>query len=214
LVEEDGTTLSVREEVPDRLPSFCPERHINQGGTFCLGFPAVDQLEVTDTETALRWLEIVWKFLKLQERAARLRRWPDDKVWAHGNAAQHQRIAQHAAAALSKDFSLKLESQRLRVERFGAKSERGPTIRAYVDGHHLFSVWERTGIAVRLKQRCFCGTSGKRTPKRLRACADHAKQASQLAVALHKWTQAEASFWKSFEGQPCCGSCNQCPFQR
>jgi hypothetical protein len=72
-----GTAASAREAVPIHLPSFCPDRHINHNGSFCLFWRAVDDIEITGPGAARVWLETLVRFLQLQLRAARLRRWPD-----------------------------------------------------------------------------------------------------------------------------------------
>ncbi|WP_350353778.1 E2 domain-associated cysteine-rich protein [Pseudomonas aeruginosa] len=75
----------------------------------------------------------------------------------------------------------------------------------------LFSVWEKSRRVINQKRRCFCGLYGRRRPKRIRRCHDHAKQATELAFALRDWEEAERQYWDSMHGKPCCGSCDSCP---
>lgn len=211
VVEATGNEISAREETPDKLPGFCPERHINYDGTFCLYFPGVETMDVVDHESATAWWETLWKFLKLQVRAAALRRWPNGDAWAHGAAALHQKRAQEAAFALKGTFAQALVESRLKVEHRGARrGPAGPTLRLFKDDVHLYSVWENSGKVVNLKQRCFCGTGGRR-PKKIRSCEDHAKQAAALVLALRDWEREDECFWTRFKGRPCCGSCDRCP---
>ena len=63
------------------LPNFCPNRHINMGGYFCLGLK-VDSLEISD------WISVVKKYLRAQEYVSKHKRWPKNvEEWSHGNAA-------------------------------------------------------------------------------------------------------------------------------
>lgn len=63
------------------------------------------RLDVVDEASAVAWLETVYKYLKLQERARVNGNGQTIQEWAHGDAAHHQYRAQVAAAALSKHFA-------------------------------------------------------------------------------------------------------------
>ena len=91
----DARTVAVmaKEEMPDRLPAFCLERHINPDGNFCMNWQGADPLYVTDVPAAQRWWDTLLGYLRLQERAAKLGRWPNREAWAHGDAAEHQHTA-------------------------------------------------------------------------------------------------------------------------
>lgn len=211
-LEQSGSQVSVREDTPTNLPSFCPERHINPGGTFCLFFPGTTQLDVVDETTATVWLETVYKFLKLQERARVKRAWPNNEQWAHGGAAQYQARAQFSASALGSRFSTALTDGLLSIKERQSRSKRN-IIELRLDGSLIYSVWDVTQKVLKQKQRCFCGESGLRIPKRLRRCAEHEKHASALAIALRDWQREEASFKKLIAGMVCCGTCNSCPLR-
>jgi len=49
-----GNEIKVR-ETAGRLPRFCPPRHINDDGTFCLGWPPMKMDHITDMVAAARW---------------------------------------------------------------------------------------------------------------------------------------------------------------
>lgn len=212
LLRQNGEWVSAQEESPHHLPSFCPERHINYDGTFCLYYPAANRLTVTDESSAVAWLETVYKYLKLQERARMLRKWPNSDAWAHGGAANHQLRALTAAAALKGDIAAALAENELQLKRRQSKGRGILEIR--LRGAHFYSVWESHKRVINQKQRCFCGTSGPRRPKKLRRCGLHARQASELALALRDWQDEERRYWKSMQNQTCCGTCDSCPLPR
>ncbi|MGI0738023.1 E2 domain-associated cysteine-rich protein [Pseudomonas aeruginosa] len=48
----------------------------------------------------------------------------------------------------------------------------------------------------------------------LRRCIDHARQASELALAMRDWEDEEKCYWDSMQGLTCCGTCDSCPLPR
>lgn len=195
-LNQSGGRVSVREETPKNLPTFCPERHINPDGTFCLYFPGATQLDVVDEATATVWLEAVYKYLKLQERARTKRAWPNSEHWAHGSAAQHQAKAQAAASALGPRFFEALADGLLSIKERRTRNKRR-ILDLWFGSSLLYSVWEATQKVLRQKQRCFCDSHDlKKTPKRLRRCGEHAKHASALVISLRDWKMEEAAFKK------------------
>lgn len=210
LVQHD-MRLTVREEAPYHLPPFCPERHINPGGTFCLYFDQAADLRVLDEPSAHAWMETVYRYLMLQERVRLRRQWPNKDTWAHGEAAYHQLQAQTVAAKLGKAFAAALadDSMQLRAR----TSNRRQILEVWVGETHMYSVWVQEQRVMRLKQRCFCGKSGARFPRRLRRCGDHAEQATKLTFAFYNWKKAEEAYWQAMRDHQCCGTCDHCPLQ-
>lgn len=201
--------VSVREEVSEHLPAFCPERHINSDGTFCLSYSPVQSLKIEDEGTARAWLETVYKFLKLQERARLQRKWPNDKAWAHGGAAHHQLRAQTAASVLGDKIASAQTSHQLSVRRRYSKGR--AVLELIHHGDCLYRVWEATKKIANQRRSCFCGSSGQRRPKALRKCADHGVQAAELVLALYEWDREEKHYWDSMLGKVCCQTCDACP---
>ena len=212
LLQQNGEQLSVREETPVHLPAFCPERHINFGGTFCLYFQEASTLTVTDSTSAVIWLETLYKYLKLQERARVQRKWPNADAWAHGGAAHHQLRALKAASALNRNIAAAVAGNQVHLTR--RRSNDRPILEIWIHGVHAYSVWEKYKRVINQTKRCFCGTSGLRRPKRLRRCIDHARQASELALAMRDWEAEEKCYWDSMQGLTCCGTCDSCPLPR
>lgn len=208
-LRQAGDWIEARENTPHHLPEFCPERHINSDGTFCLFYADANPLPVSDEHSARDWFETIYKFLKLQERSRILRRWPNDSAWAHGDAARHQLRAQRAANELNGEIGNALAVNQLKLKR---RTSKGRPILDVINGIKiLYSVWEKPQRVINLKKRCFCGSYGLRLPKRIRRCHDHAKQAIELAFALRDWEEAERRYWDAMRGKSCCGSCDTCP---
>jgi hypothetical protein len=202
-IEADRPEPKVREETPEHVPTFCPNRHINVGGYFCLSFPSEDPLPVLDADSAGAWWARLLKFLNLQETASALRRWPTTREWAHGDAARHQCRAELCATALGPRFAEALDRRRLTAKRSNA------AFLQVRDGKtRLYSVWSKEQRLATLRQACLCG-SGLPTV----ACGDHAKQAAELPFALLAWGKAEAEFWDYARTQTCCGTLRDCPLR-
>lgn len=81
-----------------KLPSFCPERHINYGGAFCIGFNIGKN--INNTDDAKYWWESLHKHLKIQCVAAKTGVWPNQHSLSHGNAAIYQIKAERIATEL------------------------------------------------------------------------------------------------------------------
>jgi len=209
-MQESGVMVGARERVPSRLPAFCPERHINSDSSFCLGWEKVDPLGVNNEGDAWNWWARLVKFLRLQERAARRRRWPDSPAWAHGAAAAEQLRAERAAARLGEPFVDDLTRNRLTIARHGSSSN-GPALRVYRNRVWIFSVWESAKRPVNLRRRCVCKKGEERPPTVLRNCGTHSQDAVELAFSLRDREREEAKFWKALDGRTCCGTMDGCP---
>ncbi|MFL0413643.1 E2 domain-containing protein [Sphingomonas sp. 179-A 2A2 NHS] len=207
----EGASAVAREITPSLLPAFCPERHINRNGSFCLYWRAVDDIVIDRADAARAWWETLVRFLQLQSRAARLRRWPDGRGRAHGApAALHQLRAELAAGRLGDPFPSDLADRRLTLVVSGGGAN-GPAVRVMRDGRRLYSVWIGSGRVVNLRDPCVCSAGAHRRPAVLRSCGDHANAAAVLALELHRMGEQESLFWKGFAGSPCCGSVDGCP---
>lgn len=194
---------SVREQTPRHLPTFCPNRHINAGGAFCMDFPDVDALRVEDASSAAEWWARLWKFLSLQVTAATLRRWPNKHQWAHGSAAHHQHRSELCARALGPEIAGALAVDRLQAVRCPSRPN---FVTLLCGGKRVYSVWRKPVRVTTLRQACPCGSG-----LTLRRCSDHALRAAELVDQLQAWQRAEDAFWKAAAGRRCCGTLDQCP---
>lgn len=199
--------VSARERAPLLLPAFCPDRHINKDGSFCLTWQRGARLRVRNADEAQMWWGTLLQFLRKQEIAAQRKRWPG-KAWAHGVAAQHQHNAEECAAALGPAFERALSEGRLHVR---PKAAASGTFLMLFDGERwLFAVWEKFKRVATLKQPCVCGNRSVQ----LRACGDHARRAADLVFELLAWRRTEKAFWRDYGGAKCCGTMDDCPLRK
>lgn len=211
---QKGDDVFAKEKTPFRLPAFCPERHINSDGSFCLYWQEHDAMGIADAAAAHRWWQTLREFLLLQERVAKLGRWPGEG-WAHGAAAHHQNQAETAAAALGQAMLEALQEGRLLVKG-GPKVSRpnGPTLRVYLDGVHIYTVWRKIECVTNKRRPCICARGKMSCRNKFRSCGDHALQAARFATSMLEWKEAEDAFWKVFADATCCGTCDDCPLRK
>ena len=205
-IDAQSTVPKVREQTPDRLPGFCPDRHINSDGTFCMGWQAADPLNVIDASTAGVWWARLLRFLNLQEAARKLRRWPGSREWAHGDAAIPQYRAEVCAKALGSNFEQALAAMNLTTVR---RRGRAGFAALMIGKRRLYSVWIGAQRVATLRQACFCGSG-----RPLCSCGDHADRAAELVFAIEARERAEKEFWQLAKGRPCCGTLATCPLRQ
>lgn len=206
-LKASGATATVKEVTASNLPGFCPERHINLGGAFCLSWQPIDSLDIRDAADAEAWFEVLVRFLQMQVRAARQRRWPGRTARAHGDAAVHQHRAEAAAARLGDRFDAAIRDGRLTAVA-GGSGGNGRAVRVMRDGLREYAVWMRSRRPVNLRRPCICDKAGRRIV--IRDCEDHAALASQLAIELYAMLDEDARFWRIVEDEPCCGTMDGC----
>jgi len=104
-----ASTVSVNEIGSDKkLPTACPCRHLNDDGSFCLGFNGGIKI---DSQSANDWWEHLSQFLQFQEVAEKSKIWPPyidkyGKVFpelSHGVAAEYQLKAEKYSKKLGFD---------------------------------------------------------------------------------------------------------------
>lgn len=201
--------VSAKETAPFHLPAFCPERHINFDASFCMSWKGAESLDVIDQGSARHWWETLIQFLRLQERAHRLRRWPSPKQWAHGDGAKYQQRALVATEQFGADFSKDVEQGRIRV--FYRRIGGYPVLRVFRGNVWAYSVRLDLRRVINLRRRCLCPRGGERRPRVLRSCGAHAKAAADLAIAIYEQEKAEKAFWEAVRGKPCCRTMKYCP---
>ncbi len=212
IASSSEATVKAKEKSPVRLPSFCPERHINSDGSFCLYWEGDGRLEVTDEPSAIVWWETLYQFLRHQERAAKLRHWPTAEGRAHGDAARFQKRAIAAAESLGSEFLEALLLGRLQVRAWPKlRKNHDSTLRLYKDGQHVYSIWSNRAQVLNWKQRCFCQRKNGKRALPLKSCGAHAADAANLVQAIHEWEKSESNFWNQVDGKQCCRTCDHCP---
>jgi len=191
-----------------QLPQCCPDRHINPGGTFCLGWKDDSPSEVRDEAAARRWWSAVVRFLSRQINASYRRKWAGQEYdRAHGDAAVHQAAAEAAAEKLGPNFS-----GRARRGDFTVRLDehlRGPRIELWGDGRRLARITKRGGSLVGGHTYCPCDPSGKIEISR---CQDHAEHLESYISSYYRWCISEEKFMQDLanHGIPCCGTLDSC----
>ena len=194
-----------------RLPGFCPERHINDNATLCLFWTGGDDaVDVTDEASALAWFSALVGNLQRQWVAERRRRWAGP-ARRHGEAARHEARAETAAAAFGGAMLGDLRSGLLVLApaNFDALKTDTP-VRLIRDGQRIFSKRVGHEDVANLRQRCPCQTSAH--PTTLRSCSNHAQAAATLVDALTAAELAERQFIADARRRhSCCGTMENCP---
>ena len=211
--------VEVSEYTPNHLPAFCPERHINYDGTFCLYWEGDINLNVTDIGKATLWWQTLIGFLLKQERANKKRQWPDRNVWAHGSAAKFQQQAQLAIEKIGNNLKDDVLNDYIYVNYNESRKGNGSYYQVFKNNILWYVVWERFQRVVGLRQRCLCNPPNKIRQKRykvsLRNCTGrtHHQQFAKFAIAFYHWKNEEEKFLMCFKGKTCCGTLNQCPLK-
>jgi hypothetical protein len=208
VVSADGPHLSAHEESTSRcLPEFCPERHIVDDGFFCMYWSGELTFTVTDSDSAARWLNLLLNFLRLQRRAAKRRRWPNQETWAHGRAAVHQQRAELTADKLGPELRIAVDAREL-----STSSEAGGALRVLQGNQPLFSVWRSPNRRDRCGHRLACAAEFGAHKRKITHGA-RAELLEELALALLQWEADENKFWLHHQGRVCCGTIDNCPLR-
>lgn len=183
--------IAIRECRAELLPAFCPERHINENNSFCLGYQAGCQ--IIDLDRAREWWEKLCLFLLCQDTAANTGYWPDYAALSHGAAGGFQMMGEAVAVHLGMLNDVKSAMQGI--------------------GWIADSVWQVTDDGNRLlngRMPCLCGRAGRGgRPKLRKECRDEGDLC--LVVLEAQRRDAEEDFWQSKKGKPCCGTMFNCP---
>jgi hypothetical protein len=204
-----GTEVLVKEALPNKLPSFCPQLHINSDNTFCLGWKEDTNLNIIDEETAQTWWLQLHKFLRLQERARLKKVWPTQQ-WAHGRAVYHQNKAEQIALLLGSDFVQDLDKNFFHTKLLKRKSKYAPLIALYRQENLIYIVSKSGKRVMNKKQACVCQKGDIKRHRRLKSCSNHAVLAAEFALAIYEWKKEEEKFWEAFKGHKCCGLMDGC----
>jgi len=193
-ISGDAGTISVRETEPLVIPSFCPERHVNEDLSCCLGFGVED---VAARDEAVVWWELLRNYILLQRTASRTRRWPKGKEIAHGGAGKHHVRARQIAEQLC------IRDEYDDAVAGGRHWCNDSSLRIAPGGRSLCNG----------RLRCPMGCPGRRGRPRLRRECLHREHVAQL-VRLERLRQKAAQEFLSAirrKGHRCCGALVDCP---
>ena len=185
--------LWVREREPRRWPSCCPERHIEAGGTFCLGIG--DPIRPSTPGQARTWWSWLQQYIVRQRCADNTGIWPSVRTLHHGDAHKHQLRLEE----LSKGTPF--EADVMNAIEHGTGWLAGP----------LPKPRSRTK-ALRLGGWCPKGCREQNRPISHRRCS-HRRLVAELVEEELLRRAEESSFWSSYVGVPCCGTMRRCPLK-
>lgn len=188
-----GLDVDVSEQIPGTIfPAACPERHINQGGTFCLGLNAGNN--ITDNDSATVWWGLLHRYLELQRVAARTRTWPPRQALAHGAAGYHHNTALREAQNLGvvETYYEVLEGER----RWISELKLRPNSLLLING----------------RAPCPVGCLYKSGHPRLRRDCQRKEAVGRLIQAEADRRKLETEFIESWRsaGPACCGQMERC----
>ncbi|RTM14419.1 MAG: hypothetical protein E6R08_02440 [Nevskiaceae bacterium] len=174
------------------LPTSCPDRHINDDGSFCLGLRAGEGITL---ETAVAWWKKLHNFLLCQETATESGWWPAGAQISHGEAGEIELRAEAVSASLGL-----LQAYREAVEFDTGLIAAG-----------LSKINRSNGLLRNGRSVCLCGRKDKRgNPLLRRECHSFG-----CPIVLEFERRAAADrFWRSMQGRPCCRTMRDCPLRR
>ncbi len=206
-VVQDGESLKVR-EINNQFPDFCPNRHINRNGYFCLGLDE-DLKELSIDE----WFVIVKDFLKAQLIVEKRRSWPKAfKEWSHGHAAIYQRKVEEILGGLNIS-SLGMSIDKLSiVEKESKAFPKESFFHLYHESDLILTSFEDR--VHNKRQSCICEKYGIRMHKTMGQCPNNcAKKLFDIAFFERKRILEEEKLWKVIKGHDdikCCNTLNNC----
>jgi hypothetical protein len=191
----DEGKLQAREQPAQRWPEFCPHRHINEGGFFCLGLSDVPV--VSSGDDAVRWWRILAAHLQMQFVADFTKTWPKDMEWDHGEAGATQAIMERIAVqnGLLNDVQ---------------------TAHRYGQGWLSVELPRLTKAGDRLvngRAPCPRGCQRRKHPILRRSC-EKRDIIYQLVKLERRKRDQSAAFWAVVKDKPCCGQMANCPLQK
>jgi hypothetical protein len=187
-------------EAPDArlLPTFCPQRHINSGGLFCVGLRAGKG--ISDSASARQWWSQLASFLACQDTAHETRHWPQYAQLSHGEDAAE---AELEAETLAAELGLREEFRRAVCLDTGI-------IACFARRVDVNTLRLRNGRA-----RCVCGRRHRDGYPKLRRDCWKAKYPC-LPILEYQRRREVNRFWKGFRNaaQLCCGTMVGCGLDR
>ncbi|MFV5585377.1 E2 domain-associated cysteine-rich protein [Acinetobacter oleivorans] len=198
--------LKIR-ETDNRLPSFCPNRHINSDNSFCLGTDE-DLMNITVKD----FYQKITSFLKAQLQVEKFKCWPFDySEWAHGDGAIYQKKVEENLMKIDlKSIGISLNKLNL-VEKKNKSFPDQKYLQLFHGSNLLVTYVD--GIPHNKRNSCICTKYGKRKHITLKNCKRQcAKILYNIASNELKRIDAEAKFWERCKAlnSKCCQTMSEC----
>lgn len=179
------------------LPSFCPQRHMNPDGSFCLGFNAGKT--IVDADRATSWWKKLEVFLTCQDTAHESRSWPPKIEISHGSAGETEIKAENVA----EELGLLTDYQSAVRDDEGLIAESVRRIR------------KSTGRLPNGRAPCVCNRRYKTGELYLRRACWAAAWPCLVNLEAQR-RREERTFWKTLkeQKQACCRTMDDCPLKQ
>lgn len=194
-----GRSPHVGEETPGTaLPTCCPERHLQEDRTFCVG---LRRLEVDGVDAAGRWWEQLRQWIRCQGVAERTGVWPPTQALDHGEAGVHHERALELARSIG------LEDE------YAAAWLGEPS---WITDPNLRIV-DRRGDPINGRAPCprGCRRRASRNAPILRRNCDRRREIARLVWTERLRRKALDEYWRHVRasGTKCCGTMLTCPLR-
>lgn len=194
---EDGQVKVSESPIGSLLPEACPERHINYGGSFCVGLNIGSQ--ISGSNSAEKWWRHLGTYLACQDYACAVGRWPPGKGLSHGNAA----IFQLRAEKFATELAIKQAYLDAVEHGVGSLAMALPEISKTVPKFY------------KMDASCPLGCKRKDGSKLTRSDCNHLELVYGLVKNERLRRKADADFVSLFKafGFKCCETMKHCPFR-
>nr|WP_312324418.1 E2 domain-associated cysteine-rich protein [Acinetobacter oleivorans] len=194
----------------ERYPHLCPNRHINNGGFFCLGlYEDLKNLPIN------KWVRTVQYFLEAQYKCELNGVWPIDdfKQWAHGDGAKYQKIVEQYYVQFKSNM-LGLTLEQLKVVELNNGNKKIYHVYA---NDELILVGNEDKV-LNKRYTCICDDHGLKKHISIGKCPRNcAKVIFMVAINDFLLNKAEQEFWDSFRKDCkviCCNTMKRCEFRQ
>lgn len=212
---DDGTSQIIKLEVHSknhklhvkaadhRFPNFCPNRHINYEGFFCLGLDSdIENLSIN------QWLKLLKDFLATQYECEISKEW-STKQWAHGDGAIYQRkVEEFYQKFITNPLGIKLSD--LDVNEITTKGK--VLYHLYLKGN-LILIGDENKV-LNKRYTCICDSCGLKKHRTIGKCSLKCAQVLYI-VAINDFfrLRAEKEFWQNWTKSgkvKCCNTMKNC----
>jgi hypothetical protein len=180
--------------VGNTLPACCPERHINPGGSFCVGLRAGEGIA---DETAPAWWARLHTFILCQETATETGFWPSEAQLSHGEGGEVELAAERAADQLG------LLSVYREAVAFGTG----------LIASGLTKINKKTGLLRNGRSACICGRSDRHRRVLLRRECHRSGLGCPIVLEYRRRIKV-VEYWRGLCSQACCGTMRECPLKK
>lgn len=216
LIENVEKGVKVSEKIlGEKLPVFCPERHINEDGSLCIGYEAGKN--INSIGDARRWWGDLLEHFNCQYTAKRSGSWPLGKGLSHGDAAKIQFKMEEIAKPLGWYSEVEVGLFRNKGWLAGRLPKERGTSRQIVNGRLPCPRGCEYQHYPHKKFDCgneLCPQSCKKQHNSiLRTDCPNKEAVTKLVLLETARREYEKTYIESLALKDCCGTMKNCPFK-